>query len=58
MGIMASILCYITLLLFTVALSEECPCLPPPLPEDWEGDVYEYWNKFRLCAADYSEILL
>ena len=55
---MASILCYITLLLFTVALSQECPCLPPPLPEDWEGDVYEYWNKFRLCAADYSEILL
>lgn len=55
---MASILCYITLLLFTVALSEECPFLPPPLPEDWEGDVYEYWNKFRLCAADYSEILL
>ena len=55
---MASILCYITLLLCAVALSEECQCLLPTIPPsvDWTGDVFEYWNKQRFCNADFGEI--
>ena len=55
---MASILCYMTLLLCAVALSEGCSCAEPVPPPDWKGNAYEYWNKQRLCAADYGEILL
>ena len=53
---MASILCYMTLLLCAVALSEGCSCAEPVPPSDWKGNAYEYWNKQRLCAADYGEI--
>ena len=53
---MTSILCYMTLLLCAVALSEGCSCAEPVPPPDWKGNAYEYWNKQRLCAADYGEI--
>ena len=55
---MASILCYMTLLLCAVALSEGCSCLVPTIPPsvDWTGDAFEYWNKQRFCDADFGEI--
>ena len=55
---MASILCYIALLLCAVTLSEGCQCELPTIPPsvDWTGDVFEYWNKQRFCNADFGEI--
>ena len=56
---MASILCYIALLLCAVTLSEGCSCAVPTIPPsvDWTGDDFEYWNKQRFCDADFGEII-